>query len=190
MMRSAADFLPLCMTTFMNFASISLLNFGSGRIVRLGAAARRDMLDYLVVASAVLLLGPLGAVLGASLLAIAHAGTVERAAHRVIAHSGQILDAAATNQHHRVLLQVVTLAADVAGDLVGIGQSHAGHFTQCRVRLLRRRGVDARTHAALLRRGAQCRHLCLFGARATRLADQLPCGGHPSSRKINRLWYG
>ena len=47
MMRSAADFLPLVITTFMNFASISLLNFGSGRIVRLGAAARRDMWGYL-----------------------------------------------------------------------------------------------------------------------------------------------
>jgi hypothetical protein len=32
------------MTTFMNFASMSLLNFGSGKMVRLGAAARRDML--------------------------------------------------------------------------------------------------------------------------------------------------
>ena len=41
-MRSAADFLPSCMTTFMNLASMSLLNFGSGRMVRLGAA-RRDM---------------------------------------------------------------------------------------------------------------------------------------------------
>src|SRR5579871_4961494 len=43
MMRSAADFLPLFMTTFMNLASISLLNFGSGRMVRTGAWARRDM---------------------------------------------------------------------------------------------------------------------------------------------------
>src|SRR6185437_8672974 len=109
MMRSAADFLPLCMTTFMNFASISLLNFGSGRIVRLGAAARRDMLTYLAVASAALLLRPLGAVLGAPLLAIADAGAVERAAHRVIAHTGQVLDAAAADQHHGVLLQVVPL---------------------------------------------------------------------------------
>src|SRR5581483_7893723 len=43
MMRSAADFLPLFMMTFMNFASMSLLNFGSGRIVRTGAWARRLM---------------------------------------------------------------------------------------------------------------------------------------------------
>ena len=43
MMRSAADFLPSFMTTFMNFASMSLLNFGSGRMVRTGAWARRDI---------------------------------------------------------------------------------------------------------------------------------------------------
>jgi hypothetical protein len=29
--------------TFMNLASISLLNFGSGRMLRTGAWARRDM---------------------------------------------------------------------------------------------------------------------------------------------------
>jgi hypothetical protein len=28
---------------FMNFASMTLLNFGSGRMLRVGAAARRDM---------------------------------------------------------------------------------------------------------------------------------------------------
>src|SRR5450631_4460290 len=43
MMRSAADFLPLCMTTFMNLASMSLWNFGSGRMTRIGAWERRDI---------------------------------------------------------------------------------------------------------------------------------------------------
>src|ERR1700747_3189491 len=102
-MRSAADFLPFFMTTFMNLASISLLNFGSGRMVRTGAWALRDMCYPL-------LLRPLGAVLGAPLLALADAGTVERAAHGVIAHTREILDAPAADQHHRVLLQVVPLA--------------------------------------------------------------------------------
>ena len=40
MKRSAADFLPSFMKTFMNFANISLLNLGSGRMVRTGAWAR------------------------------------------------------------------------------------------------------------------------------------------------------
>src|SRR5450631_1532337 len=43
MIRSAADFLPLCMTTFMNLASMSLWNLGSGRMTRIGACARRDI---------------------------------------------------------------------------------------------------------------------------------------------------
>src|ERR1700760_3564655 len=47
MMRSAADFLPLFMMTFMNLASMSLLNFGSGRMVRTGACERRDISDSL-----------------------------------------------------------------------------------------------------------------------------------------------
>src|ERR1700751_1732229 len=111
MMRSAADFLPFFMTTFMNLASISLLYFGSGRMVRTGAWARRDIVSYS------LLLRPLGAVLGAALLALSDAGTVERAAPGVITHAGEVLAATAADQHHRVLLQVVAFAADVAGDL-------------------------------------------------------------------------
>src|SRR6516162_9872003 len=115
MMRSAADFLPFFMTTFMNLASISLLNFGSGRMVRTGAWARRDIVRY------PLLLRALGAVLRAALLALADPGAIQGAAHRVVAHARQVLHAAATDEHHRVLLQVVALATDVAGDLVAVG---------------------------------------------------------------------
>src|SRR5579864_3907105 len=104
MMRSAADFLPFFMTTFMNLASIWLLYFGSGRMVRTGAWARRDISVY------PLSLRALGAVLRAALLTLADAGAVERAAHGVIAHPWQILHAAAADQHHRVLLQVVAFA--------------------------------------------------------------------------------
>jgi hypothetical protein len=43
MMRSATDFLPSFMIMFMNFASKSLENFGSGRIVRFGAWLLRDI---------------------------------------------------------------------------------------------------------------------------------------------------
>src|SRR3974377_2114329 len=117
MMRSAADLLPFFMTTFMNLASISLLNFGSGRMVRTGGWARRDMSSYS------LFLRALRAVLGATLLALTDAGAVERAAHGVIAHTRQVLDAAATDEHHRVLLQVVALAADVARDFVAVGEA-------------------------------------------------------------------
>src|SRR6516165_3531555 len=172
MMRSAADFLPLFMMTFMNLASISLLYFGSGRMVRTGAWARRDMDSY------PLLLRALGAVLGATLLALTDAGTVERAAHGVIAYARQVLDAPATDEHHRVLLQVVALATDVAGDFVAVGETHAADLAQRRIGLLRRGGVDARADTALLRRRTQRRHLGFFGSRPAGLPDELTCGRH------------
>src|SRR5215469_8109709 len=172
MMRSAADFLPFFMTTFMNLASISLLYFGSGRMVRTGAWARRDIATYS------LLLRALGAVLGATLLALAHTGTVERAAHRVIADTREVLDAAAADEHHRVLLQVVALAADVAGNLVAVGEAHAADLAQRRVGLLGRGGVHARADTALLRGCTQRRHFGFFGSRPAGFPDELTCGRH------------
>src|SRR5215469_11956737 len=180
MMRSAADFLPFFMSTFMNLASISLLNFGSGRMVRTGAWARRDIVRY------PLLLRALGAVLRATLLALADAGAIERAAHRVIAHSGQVLHAAATDEHHRVLLQVVPLATDVARDLITVGETHATDFAQCGIGLLRRGGVHARADAALLRGCPERRHFCLFRPRPARLPDELTRGRHRFPRLLTR----
>src|SRR5512139_3096327 len=84
----------------------------------------------------------LGAVLGAALLALADAGAVECAAHRVVADAREVLDAAAADQHHRVLLEVVAFAADVADDFVAVGEAHLGDLAQGRVRLLRRGRVD------------------------------------------------
>src|SRR3954467_6227430 len=46
MMRSATDFLPRVIRTFMNLATSSLLNLGSGRISRLGISLRRGMGVY------------------------------------------------------------------------------------------------------------------------------------------------
>ena len=110
----------------------------------------------------------LGAVLGAALAALGDAGAVERAAHGVVAHARQVLDAAAADQHHRVLLQVVAFAADVADDFVAVGQAHLGDLAQRRVRLLRRRGVDARADAALLRASCRARATLLLSAAALR----------------------
>src|SRR5690606_30518454 len=77
----------------------------------------------------------LRAVLRTALFAILDTLRVEAAAHDVITHAGQILDPAAANQHHRVFLQVVAFAADVADDFEAGGQTHLGDFTQRRVRL-------------------------------------------------------
>ena len=81
------------------------------------------------------------------------AGGVERPADDLVAHARQVLDAAAADEHDRVLLQVVALAGDVGGDLDRAGDAHARDLAQRRVRLLRRHRVDARADAAPLRRG-------------------------------------
>src|SRR6202042_1183948 len=96
------------MTILMNLASMSFPYFGSGRMVRWGAAALRDMETYRCLNWVLdLFLGTLGAVLGTPLAAIVHAGAIECAAYGVVAHAGEILDAAAADQHHRVLLKVM-----------------------------------------------------------------------------------
>src|SRR3954467_297505 len=105
-MRSAVDFLPSSITLLMTCWTRRERWTASGSTGRIWAAARRGI---------VLLL--LHAVLRAGLLAVAHAGGVERAAHDLVADARQVLDAAATDEHDRVLLQVVPLTGDVGGDL-------------------------------------------------------------------------
>src|SRR6266446_4994759 len=108
-MRSATDFLPSYIRQFMNLVTTGSPNFASGRTSRLTAARRRDM-----ARPSPSLLRPLGAVFGPALAAVLDALGVERTADDVIAHAGQILDAAAADEHDRVLLQIVALAGDVA----------------------------------------------------------------------------
>ena len=63
---------------------------------------------------------------------------------------------------------------DVGGDLDAVGQPHTGDLAQRRVRLLRRRGVDADTDAAPLRATACSAGLLVFATCAlAALADQL-----------------
>src|SRR3712207_1707667 len=110
---------------------------GCGSTGRIWAAARRDISLLL-----------LHAVLRAGLLAVRHAGGVERPADHLVAHARQVLDAAAADEHHGVLLQVVPLPGDVGRDLHPVREADAGDLAQRRVGLLRRRRVDARAHAA------------------------------------------
>src|SRR5258706_358819 len=67
-----------------------------------------------------------------------HADRVERAADDVIAHAREILDAAAANEHQRVLLEVVTDARNVGRHFDAVGEAHARDLAKRRVRLLRR----------------------------------------------------
>ena len=125
--------------------------------------------------------------MGARLLAVRDARGVERAADDLVADARQVLDAAAADEHHGVLLEVVALAGDVAGDLHPVREPHARDLAQRRVRLLRGRRVDARADAAPLGRGdpslaalaglqARSRDLLLWGACGP--FDQLAGGRH------------
>src|SRR5205807_9635356 len=114
-----------------------------------------------------------GAVFAAPLTAVPGPGGVEGAADHVIADTRQVLDAAAADQHHRVLLEVVPDARDVGGDLHLAGQPDAGDLAQRRVRLLRGGGVDAHADTAALGRALERRGLRLLDDALAALADQL-----------------
>src|SRR5215469_10897999 len=167
-MFSATDFLPWRMMEFMNFETTKFPNFGSGWISRFSALWRRDIVCFPLgrsnghsfdpVTQRGRSLRPLGSVFRSPLLAVLHALRVEHAAQNVVAHAGQVLHAAPADHHHRVLLQIVALARNVADDLEAVGQAHLRHLAQRRVGLLRRRRVDARANPALLRRRLQRRH--------------------------------
>src|SRR5215468_2799579 len=173
-MPSATDFLPLFITMLMKREISWLPCFGSGSSSRVGVLPFLDMIYVrCLIALIQSALRPLGSVLRTALAALGDAGGVERAAHRVVAHARQVLDAAAADQHDRVLLQVVAFAADVADDFETVGQAHLGDLAQRRVRLLRRRRIDARADAAALRAVFQRRRRALVALRAAGLAHQL-----------------
>src|SRR6202012_4860903 len=165
-MVSAADFLPSYMIEFMNLVMMMFPNFGSGFTSRFSAEWRRDI-------DTSRLLRTLGAVLRTTLLTVLDALGIQHAAEDVVTHARQVLDAAAADHHHRVLLKVMTFTRDVTDHLEAVGQAHLGDLTKRRVRLLRGRGVDARANAALLRRLLQSRHLLARLLNDARTCDQL-----------------
>src|ERR1700712_1051442 len=130
------------------------------------AASARDLCGAL----ALLLLR---AVTAASLLAALDTLGVERAADDLVTNAGKVLHPATAHQHDGVLLQVVTLARDVGGDLDLAGQTNASHLAERRVRLLGGRRVDAGTNTATLRTSLESRRLCLAALVLPALPDQL-----------------
>src|SRR6266511_2649026 len=123
-MPSAVAFLPSTISEFMNFATSLSLNFGSGMMRRLGTSRRRGMSDFLRFR-------PLDAVLRALAVAVGFvgrrgaggAGRIEGAADDVVADARQVFDAASADQDDGVLLQVVSLAGDVARHFHSVGQA-------------------------------------------------------------------
>src|SRR6478609_9819327 len=120
----------------------------------------------------------LGAVAAAGLLAVLDALGVQRAADDLVADARQVLHPAATDQHDRVLLQVVPDTRDVGRDLDARGELDPRDLAQRRVRLLGRRRVDAGADATALRAALEGRRLGLLDLALAALADQLLDGGH------------
>src|SRR5579872_4688432 len=190
-MPSATDFLPSYIRLFMNFARIMSPNLASGMTSRFSARWRRDMSAcFLVPLDQRGLFRTLCAIDGPALLAVFDTLCVQHPAKDVITHAGQVFDAAAADQYDGMFLQVVALARNVTHDFIAIGQAHFRDLAQRRVRLFRRRRIDARTHAALLRTVGQRRHLVASRLLRTRLSDQLvdcrhlslsPCGSNPNN---------
>src|SRR5262245_27188604 len=75
-------------------------------------------------------------VLGAGLLALGDALAVEHASNNMVSDARQVADPAASDQDDRVFLQVVSLAADVGGDLFMIREPDASHLAEGGIRLL------------------------------------------------------
>src|SRR4051794_20230035 len=148
------------MMQLMNLLTSGLSYNGSARTSRFGISRRLGMSFYLSVLRS-RLLRSLRAVLRSPLHPSLHADRVERAANDVVTDARQVLDAAATNQDQRMLLQVVADARDVRGDLDAVRQPHARDLAQRGVRLLRRLGEHADADAALLRAVLQRRALGL-----------------------------
>src|SRR5690606_36621453 len=92
--------------------------------------------------------------------------------------AGEVADATATDEHDRVLLQVVALAGDVGRDLDAARQADTGDLAERRVRLLGCCRVHTGAHAATLGRSLERRRLALGELRAAPLADELLNGGH------------
>src|SRR6185312_7729282 len=78
----------------------------------------------------------------------------------------------------RVFLKVMAFTRDVTNDFEAVGEADLCNLTQSRVRLLRRRGVDAGANAALLRVLLKSGNLVTLYVRLARLADQLVYGRH------------
>src|SRR6476646_1554682 len=179
-MFSATDFFPAYITEFMNLVMMMFPNFGSGSTSRFSAEWRRDI-DQVPE-----LLGTLRAVFRTALLAVLDALGIEDAAENVVAHAGQVLDAAAADHDHGMLLKVMAFPRNVADHLEAVGQAHLGDLAKRRVRLLRGRGVDARANAALLRRLLQRRHLLARLLYNARTCDQLVDRRHVSLHPLIR----
>src|SRR5271157_1784477 len=98
-----------------------------------------------------LLLGSFGAVFGSALFPVLYTTGVKRAAYDVVSNTRQILNPSATNQNHRVFLEVMTDTRYVRGHFHAVRKPHSGNLAQGGVRLLGSSCVDSHANSPSLR---------------------------------------
>src|SRR6476469_3088605 len=162
-MRAAVDFSPATSTLLMSSVTSGEPYTGSETSGRLGAGPLRG----------ILLLLHLCAVAAACLLTVLHTLGIEGATNDLVTDTREVLNAAATDEHNGVLLQVVANTGDVGGNFNAAVEAHTCNLTQSRVRLLRGRGVHAGANTAAHRAAVKRGSLGLLDLRRAALADQL-----------------
>src|SRR4051812_34034574 len=120
----------------------------------------------------------LGAVARTGLLTVLHAGGVEGPADDLVADTGEVAYPAGTQQHDRVLLEVVPDAGDVRRNLDARGEPHTRHLAQRRIRLLRGDRLNTGADAPPLGRTLQRRSLRLRLRPLAAAAHELLDGRH------------
>jgi hypothetical protein len=109
-MVSAVDFLPSYMTDVHELAEMISPNFGSGEdFALLGAMATTTF-------ASIPYFGRFAPYFERLCLRSLTTLRIEHAAQDVVAHAGKVLHATAADQHHGVLLEVMTFTRNVADD--------------------------------------------------------------------------
>lgn len=94
-----------------------------------------------------LLLGTLCAISGAGLSAAFYACSIKRAPDYMITNAGKVPDAAAADQHNRVLLQIMSFARNDGVSFNTACEPDPCDFTQSRIGLFRSLCDDLKAHA-------------------------------------------
>ena len=76
------------------------------------------------------LLRSLGAVLGASLQSVSNACGIESSSDDMVSYTREVLNSAASDEYHAVLLEVMTDTRDVSGYFDTISQTYSGNLSQ------------------------------------------------------------
>ena len=122
-----------------------------------------------------LFLGFFGSILGTSLFSVRNTSSIQSTTNNMIANTWKILDPSTPHKNYRMFLKVVPNPWNIGSYLKTICHSHTGHFSESRIRLFRRGGINPNTYTPSLRTTCQrrafafCRHL--FTALAHKLIN-------------------